>query len=319
MIDISYSRLLITGSNSMLGHAIKRELMIPRDEDRLKRHQTTVYNTSHTHVDLTKYEACRNWFYHAQPDYVIHLATYSGNVQFNQTYPADTFFNTSQMALNVLRACQEYKVKKVVSVLSSCAIADLGDVPLKESDLWAGPPNKSIESHGFAKRVLDAYSRQLNKQYGLNAVCCILNNSFGPYDSTDLKKTKVVGALIKKFIEAKRNHRQTVECWGSGKPLREFVYCEDAAEGILQVLERYDDPNEPINITSDVEISIKDLTELIADVVGYKGEITWDTSKTDGQMRKKLDSTKMKKYLDFQITPMRDALVATVDWYERNY
>jgi GDP-L-fucose synthase len=311
MIDLSNKRVLITGPNSMIGENVQRALA--------KRNNVQVYKTLHNQVDLLDQQATSNWFFHVQPDYVIHLATYSGNVQFNQKYPADTFYRTSQIGLNVLKACQDYHVKKVVSVMSSCAIADLGEKVLEETDLWKGLPNHSIESHGFAKRILDAYSRQLSKQYDIDAVTCILNNSYGPGDSLDLDKCKVVGSLIKKFVDARRSEAQAVSCWGSGRPLREFIYCKDAAEGIVQTLERYNDPTLPLNITSDEEVSIRELTEMIAELTSYKGQITWDTSKTDGQMRKKLSSKRMHEYLSVPITPIKQALKETIEWYEQIY
>jgi GDP-L-fucose synthase len=308
-IDLKGKRVLVTGSDSMLGAATRFALM-----DR----GAIVCSCSHKHVDLLDFDRTYTYFYHSKPDYIIHLATYSGNISFNKKYPADTFYKTAQIGLNVLTAAKELKVQKVVSILSSCAIADQGKDELYESDLWKGQPNSSIESHGFAKRNLDAYSRQLYHQHGLNYVCCILNNSFGPKDHFDLEKTKVVGALIKRFVDAKKANLPNVECWGTGSPLREFIYSYDAGEGIVQVLEKYNDSLEPINITADNEISIKDLTELIVDIVGYKGEVTWDITKGDGQMRKKLNTDKMNQYIKINYTPMRQALEHTIKWYIKN-
>jgi GDP-L-fucose synthase len=309
MIDISNKSVLVTGANSMIGENVCKALA---------KRKVKLFKTIHNQVDLLSKEATYNWFNHASPEYVIHLATYSGNVQFNQKYPADTFYNTTQIGLNVLKACQDYQVKKVVSIISSCAIADLGDKILEESDLWKGLPNYSIESHGFAKRMLDAYSRQLSKQYDIDAVTCILNNSYGPGDSLDLNKCKVVGSLIKRFVDAHRNKLDEVVCWGSGRPLREFIYCKDAGEAIVQTLERYNDPMLPLNITSDEEVSIRELTEMIVELTGYTGKVTWDTTKTDGQLRKKLSSVRMHGYLDFPITPIKEALKETIEWYEQN-
>jgi GDP-L-fucose synthase len=310
MTPIYKKRVLVTGSKSMIGTQVRFHLMYQG---------ASVCSCDHSWIDLLDFNRTKEVFTHSKPDYVIHLATYSGNIQFNQKYPADTFFRTTQMGLNVLRASQELGIKKVVSILSSCAIADCGKEELSESDLWMGKPNASIECHGFAKRNLDAYSRQISRQYGLEYVCCIVNNSYGPKDSFSIEKTKVIGALIKKFVDAQKQNLDEVVCWGTGKPLREFIYCNDAGDGIVQVLEKYDDVNEPINITSGQEISIKDLTIMIADIVGYKGAIKWDVSKGDGQMRKKLNMDKMNKYINIKFTPLRQGLEKTIQWYKENH
>lgn len=309
MNNIYNKRVLVTGSDSMIGSKVRFHLLYQG---------ATVCACPHEWIDLMDFGKTLEYFQHSKPDYVIHLATHSGNIQFNQKYPADTFYRTTQIGLNVLTAAKDVGVKKVVSILSSCAIADCGKEELSESDLWIGKPNASIECHGFAKRNLDAYSRQLSKQYGLNYVCCIVNNSYGPKDNFTLEKTKVIGALIKKFVDAYDQNLNEVVCWGTGTPLREFIYCHDAGDGIVQVLEKYDDINEPINITSGQEISIKDLTIMIADIIGYKGKITWDTSKGDGQMRKKLNMDKMNKYLNIKFTPLRVGLEATIKWYREH-
>lgn len=311
MIDLKRKKVLVTGGGSMIGRAVCDILRL-KDAD--------VIQSFHRDNDLLfDDEVSKIFFDNRGIEYVVHLATYSGNIQFNQKYPADTFYRTAIMGLNVLNIACWFGVRKIVSILSSCAIADTGADVLTEDMLWQGLPNETIECHGLAKRMLHAYSRQISRQYDVNAVCCIVNNSFGPYDSYDLNKTKVIGGLIKRFVDARNTNLPEVTCWGTGAPLREFVYCKDAAEGIVQVLEKYDDSISPINITSGQEISIKDLAETIAELVGYKGQVLWDTSKGDGQMRKKLDDTKMKQHLDIKFTSFKDALKETIEWYEQNW
>lgn len=309
MINLYNKRVLVTGSRSMIGRATRATLHY---------RGAVICSCDHSYLDLMDFERTKHFFEQSKPDYIIHLATYSGNIQFNQKYPADTFYRTTQIGLNVLTAAQQLGVKKVVSILSSCAIADCGKEELEEDDLWKGKPNPSIECHGFAKRNLDAYSRQISRQFGLDYVTCIVNNSYGPNDSFDPVKTKVIGSLIKRFVDAKDQDLKEVECWGTGTPLREFIYCYDAGEGIVQVLEKYDDSRSPINITSGIEVSIKNLTELIAKIVGYTGQIKWDTSKSDGQMRKRLSMTKMREYIEFKPTSLEDGLKATIKWYREN-
>jgi GDP-L-fucose synthase len=307
--EVKGKKVIVAGESQLIGEKVS---------DLLRRRGATVLGLNTKNSNLLCIKTVNREFESFQADYCINLATYSGNVQFNQKYPADTFFRTTTLILNVLYACMSHKVKKVVSVMSSCAIADLPDTVLKETDLLLGSPNTSIESHGLAKRNMDAYSRQLRKQYGLNAVTCILQNTYGEGDSTDLEKTKVVMSLIKKFVDARNNNSMFVELWGSGQPLRELIYAWDAAEGIIQVMERYDE-DMPINIGSDVEVTIKELANIIKDLVGFKGEVVWNTTKSDGQMRKKLDLTKMYQYLNFNITPLVRGLKETILWYEHQY
>lgn len=305
-------KILLTGPYSMIGRSLTPIL------------QDAGFNIllcSHKICDLTNSQDTYNIFESFGPDYVIHLATYSGNIQFNQKYPADTFHNTSMMALNVLRASQKCKVQKVLSIISSCAIGEK-DSELLEWDLHEGPPNPSIESHGYAKRILDIYSRQLAKQYELNAVTAIVNNSFGQYDSFSPEKTKVIGAFIKKYVDAKEQNLPFVENWGTGKALREFIYCKDVAQLLLRVLYKYNDTTLPINIGHPDEISIKELAEKISKLVGYSGETRWLPEKGDGQLRKKLYIRRMEREIlddkQFDYTPFDLALSETIEWYLKN-
>lgn len=267
--------------------------------------------------DLTIEHWTRNTIARYEPSYVIHLAGYNGGIEFNRKYPDIIFERTVKMAINLLQSCKDYKVKKVVSVLASCSYPDSKSTePLKEEDLWNGAPNPSVECHGLAKRVLHAYSLQLRK-VGLPAVCAILNNSFGPHDRFCHERGKVVSALIRRFVEAKLNGLESVSCWGTGAPLREFIYAADAAACLVQVLENYDEPA-PINISSGKEVSIRELTESIVAITGYTGEVVWDTTKADGQMRKALDLTKMNQFVTHEMTDMNTALKKTINWYETN-
>lgn len=314
MIDLKHKKVLVTGSSSMIGIYVC---------DILEEQQAIVERVGRPETNLMSYESTLHRFMKFTPDYVIHLATHSGNIEFNRKKPADVYFNTTQMGLNVLEIAKSFRVKKIVSVLSSCAIADIKcdytrPNGLLESDLWNGLPNKTVECHGLAKRNLHAFSRQIYEQHGIPAVCCIINNSFGPNDSFHLEKTKVVGAFIRRFVEAKQNNLPGVVCWGSGNVRRQFIYCKDAAEAIIQVLERYYDVDEPINIPGNMELDIKFLAFEIARIVGYKGKIVWDTSKPDGQLRKALDDTKMRQYFDFKYTPFEKALATTINWYMQN-
>lgn len=310
------NNLLITGGMSMLGWSLFE------NEDIRNRFGRYLHSPPKDNLNYLNLQDIVNFIINGKINHIIHLATYSGNLQFNQKNPANTFYLTSQMALNVLTAAQICRVKKVLSILSSCAVADKGEEELKEEDLHKGPPNPTIESHGYAKRILDIYSRQLNKQYGLNAVCAIVNNSFGPYDAFSPEKTKVVGAMIKRFVDAKEQNLPFVECWGTGIARREFIYCKDVARLLVLALEKYDDYSMPINIGSPDEVTIKELAETTAELVGYTGEIRWLKEKGDGQLRKKLNLDRMNKILldnkPFEYTNFKVALKETIDWYQQN-
>lgn len=287
--------------------------MIGRQVVELAKDKYNVLASTHKAWDLTdKYETIA--MFQLKPDYVIHLAGYNGGIEFNRQYPDVIFENTARMAINVLSCCRDFKVKKTLSVLASCSYPNnSSDIPMCEDALWGGLPNQSVECHGLAKRILDAYSRQLCK-IGTPCYCAILNNSFGPFDRFDPLRGKVVSALIKRFVDAKNDNLPEVVCWGTGAPLREFIYCRDAAACLLQVLDKYND-TEPINISSGNEVSIRELTNLIVEIVEYHGKVVWDTDKPDGQMRKSLDLTKMNKYVEHTFTDIKEALKETVEWY----
>lgn len=304
-----FVRLMITGGESMVGSAIARYAKtkgiyadcVPHKECNLM-HLQEIYERMHRF----------------QPTYVIHAAGFNGGIDFNKTYPADIFYRTAQMGLNVLHACQMFRVKKVLSIISSCAYPDTKSELLSEENFWNGSCNPTVECHGFSKRLLDAFSRQITKQYYTRAISVVLNNCYGPGDNFSPAKGKVIGSLITKFHNAACNKTSVVECWGTGSPLREFVYSEDAGMLVFEALEKYDDTNLPLNLSTGQEISIKELAEKIATLVQFQGEIQWNTSKPDGQLRKRLDNTKMLKVLgNFPFTSIDDGLKKTIDWYDK--
>lgn len=280
----------------------------------LSKNQTIPIN--HEDGDLTKQNVFLEFIKQHKPERFINLAAFSGNLNFNQTYPDKTFEHNVRIGLNVFGEWFTWgKAKKAINVIPSCAYPDFS--VLQESSLWEGKCNYTIESHGLARRCIEGYTRQLNKA-GARIVTCVVNNSFGPGDSFNPEKTKVIGGLINKFVEAKETDKNHVVCWGTGAPLREFIYCEDVAACLLQVLDNYEDLQEPLNIGSGQEISIKELSEMIARIVGFTGDIYWDTSKPDGQMRKKLLCKKMQKYITYNFTPIEVGLRKTIEWYYAN-
>ena len=198
--------------------------------------------------------------------------------------------------------------------MTSCAYPDTGMEVLKEDTFWEGLPNKTIRAHGIAKRTLQTASEAYNDQYDLNAATVCVTNLYGPKDTFNLVRTKVVGALIRKFVEALEND-ETVECWGTGAPMREFMYVDDAAEAIIQSLQKYDDPTQPLNIGTGKDISIKDLVDYIVEATGFKGGVNWNTDKPDGQMKKLLDTTRMSQYVDMNPIDVKEGIKKTVEWY----
>lgn len=310
MINLKDSVVWVTGPRSMIGRAVIK---------RLNARGASVISATHDQCDLMDINNIRRSFMATKIDYCILLATYSGNVEFNRRYAADTYYRTAQINLNSLKFCQEQKIKKVVSVLSSCAYADNGEEYLYEDQFWKGLPNFSIEAHGLSKRILAEYGRQIARQYKTTLpVYVVVNNSYGPHDSYDEKRSKVVGSLINRFSRAKIDGVPVVECWGTGKARRSFVFCEDVGEGIVRSLESHDDEASPLNIGRDEDISIKNLAELISKLVGYTGQITWRGG-SDGQLIKTLDIEKMKTCLNWNPpTSLEEGLCKTIDWYNKN-
>ena len=297
--------VLITGGYSMLGRSTAKCF---------REHGLSTKQLSHDECDLCNFDATQFMFTKYDPTYCIHCAGYNGNIQFNAKYPADIFNRTARMALNVLECCHKYNVVKTVSLISSCAYPDT-DI-LREDNFWGGKPNDSVDAHGLSKRIILEYGKQLYKQHGLISVGMICNTVYGPYDSYNIEKTKVAGAVIKKIVDAHKVKAKSVIFWGDGTPRREFIYCDDVARCCYQVLLNYNDTTLPINVGTGTDTSIKELVADVVDIVGYQGDIVWDTSKPNGQMRKQLDVTKMKSLFGVEFTPLQEGLTRTIEWYK---
>ena len=309
MIDIKDKIVLVTGGEGFLGTAIVNNLLAKEAKPTILRHGD---------VNLHDLQTVIHYMNSVKPDYCIHAAGYNGGIEFNRMYPADILFSNTVMGLNLHHACEWAGVKKLISIMTSCAYPDTGMEILKEEDFWNGLPNETIRAHGIAKRVLQAASEAYSKQYEFNSVSVCVTNLYGPNDTFNLIRTKVVGALIKKFVEAKMNEDDQVECWGTGAPMREFMYVDDAAEAIVQALQKYEDNTTPLNIGTGSDISIKELVEYIKEAVGYEGEVFWNTDKPDGQMKKLLSVEKMKEYIDINPVSVKEGIAETVKWYSSN-
>jgi len=310
MIDIKGKKVIVTGANSMIGRSVIKEL---------QKREAIIDPVYHEECDLLNYEECLSRFKKSNPDFCIHAAGYNGNISFNRKYPADIFFNTTIMGLNTLNACTKVGVKKIVTLLASCAYRGTSQ-ELKECDFFLGMPDPTVEGHGLSKKTLFYYSKQLYKQHGIRAVCTIFNTAFGPWDSYDLNKTKVAGGLIKKFVDAVEKNEEEVVCWGTGKPRRELIYCDDAGKAVVEVLQKYEDTNLPINLGFGEDISIKDLATKIANIVHFTGKIVWDTNRPDGQFRKLLNSDRSREYKIKIKNPknLDEGLVETIKWYREH-
>ncbi len=299
-------RVALTGPNSMIGIALREQLC---------NLGATVCLIPHNQFDLLKYEdalSALDW----NIDYCFHLGGWNGNLKFNEKYPADIYYRTAQMGLNVLKACQEMGIKKVCSLISSCAYSP--DYPLSENYFFKGSPHESVEAHGFAKKTLIEFGRQLHKQYKIDCINICVNHVYGPNDSFNPEKTKVMGSLIKKFSDAKKNNATYVELWGTGQVHREFIYVDDVAKYICLAFEKYNDSRTPLNIAAKEEISIADLAQLIKETVGYDGEIRWN-GWPDGQKSKLLENDKMKRILgELRFTEINEGVRKTVEWYNEN-
>jgi len=252
-------------------------------------------------------------------DIVIHLAAKVGGIGFNKKYPAILFYDNAIMGIQLMEAARQEGVQKFVAVGTVCAYPKFTPVPFKEEDLWNGYPEETNAPYGIAKRFLLVQAQAYREQYGFNAIYLLPVNLYGPRDNFDPERSHVIPALIKKMVDAKLEGRNEVVVWGTGKASREFLYVEDASEGVLLATEKYDKPD-PVNLGAGREITIKDLVDLIAQLVGFDGKIVWDTSKPDGQPRRCLDTSKAKKELGFEArTDFKEGLKRTIEWYTRTY
>lgn len=307
MIDLKNKKFLVTGGNGFLGSYVVQKLTargVPREN----------ISTPHSaEFDLREMDNCRRVV--EGKDVVIHLAAKVGGIGYNREHPGELFFNNIMIGTQTMEAARLAGVKKFVAVGTICAYPKFTPVPFKEENLWNGYPEETNAPYGLAKKMLLVQAQAYRQEYGLNAVYLLPVNLYGSGDNFDPESSHVIPALIKKVADAKKENRDFIEVWGTGKATREFLYVEDAAEGIVLATEKYDKP-EPVNIGSGMEISIKDLVQIICRVMDFKGEIRWDTSKPDGQPRRMLDVSRAKREFDFSAeTGFEEGLRKTIAWY----
>lgn len=309
-MNLRGKRILVTGGSGFLGRVIVKKL---------EQRDANVFVPRSKHYNLVDYKACRRLFHYVMPQIVIHSAAFYGGIWLNELYPARIYFKNLMMGANIIEMCRMWDVEKFVGIGTACSYPGKIEGDLKEDQLWDGACHNSVECYGMTKKMLAVQCKAYNKQYGLNGIHLIMTNLYGEHDTFNPDRSHVVAALIRKFVEAKMNGADKVDVWGSGKPIREFLYIEDAAEAIVRATKTYDSL-EPMNIGLGIGTSIKELVELIAKITEFKGEIIWDASKPDGTMRKVLDISKMVETLDWQPkTSLEEGLKKTIDWFQINY
>lgn len=303
-------KILVTGGAGFLGSFVV---------DKLKaRGATDVFVPRSKDYDLTQIENVKRLMADSNPDIVIHLAALAGGIGANRDRPAEFFYNNLMMGVPLMHAAYEHGVDKFVATGTICSYPKFAPVPFKEEDLWTGYPEETNAPYGLAKAMLMVQAQAYREQYGFNAIYLLPVNLYGPRDNFNLQTSHVIPALVRKFLNAKENGHTLVELWGDGSPTREFLYAEDAAEGILLAAEEYNG-SEPVNLGSGMEISIKDLAETIARLVGFEGGFDWDTSKPNGQPRRQLDVTRAKDYFGFEAQmSFEDGLRETIEWFKEN-
>jgi len=269
--------------------------------------------------DFRRLEDCDYFINKAKPDLIINCAAVQGGIGYHAGKQADLFWDNLFIGANLLRSASKNSVSKFVNIIPGCAYPGyLEKDELNEDDFWSGDVHDSIFSYGFSKKASIVYGKALYKQYGFNSIHLVLANLYGPRDHYQPDQSKALAAMIKKFSDAKKNKQPAVEIWGTGKPVRDWLYVKDAAEGILKSAEVYDSI-EPLNITSGVGISIADLAKTIKKTVGYTGKIVFNTSKPDGAMKKTFGTKKMKATLNWMPrTSIDQGLKEAIAWYESN-
>jgi GDP-L-fucose synthase len=299
-------RVVVTGGAGFLGSFVV---------ERLRANGAEVFVPRRRNYDLVQLQAVRDLLADARPDVIFHLAARVGGIGANQAHPAAFFYDNLMMGAQLMHEAWRGGVAKFVALGTVCAYPKFAPIPFHEDDLWNGYPEETNAPYGLAKKMLLVQSQAYRQEYGYNSIFLLPVNLYGPGDNFDPATSHVIPALIRKCLEARARGDDQIVVWGDGSPTREFLYVEDAAEGIVLAAERYDG-GDPVNLGSAFEISIKDLVGTIARLTGYEGRLVWDTSKPNGQPRRKLDVSRAKAVFGFSSrTTFEDGLRRTIEWY----
>ena len=303
-------RIIVTGGAGFLGGYVTeglrkrvcKNILVPKIED----------------YDLVDINDILRMYEDMKPDIVIHLAAVVGGIGANLEHPAEFFYKNLMMGVQLIEQGRLRNIEKFVAIGTICAYPKFAPVPFKEEDIWDGYPEETNAPYGLAKKMLLVQSQSYRAEYGFNSIFLLPVNLYGPGDNFNPASSHVIPALIKKCVDAVESGADHIDCWGTGNVSREFIYAADAAEGILLATEYYDSP-EPVNIGASFEITIRQLSEKIAELTGFSGELRWDSSRPDGQPRRCLDVSRAKKHFGFEAkTPFDEGLKATIDWYRAN-
>lgn len=300
-------RVTVTGGAGFVGRLVVETLR--------ERGATEIFIPRKADYDLRDLSAVRAMLSDTRPNLIIHLAATVGGIGQNRAYPADFFYDNIMMGVQLMHESWRAGVEKFVNIGTVCAYPKFTPVPFQEENLWDGYPEETNAPYGLAKKMMLVQGQAYQEQYGFNSIYLLPTNLYGPHDNFDLQSSHVIPALIRKMVEAKLRGEKQITAWGTGSATREFLYVRDAALGIALAAERYND-TAPINLGSGMEISIRDLLETIQALVGYEGEVIWDSSKPDGQPRRSLETSKAEQLFGFRAsTSFETGLRETIDWY----
>ncbi len=310
MTTIADKKIVVTGGAGFLGSFLCKQLEAAGAGD--------LFIPRSAQYDLTEQDAVRQLYADAKPDMVIHLAAEVGGIGANRSNPGRYFYANMAMGLHLIEEARKLRLEKFVQVGTVCAYPKFAPVPFREDDLWNGYPEETNAPYGVAKKSLLVMLQAYRQQYDLNGIYLLPVNLYGPRDNFDLETSHVIPALIRKFIAARDEKSPEVVAWGTGSASREFLYVEDAARAIVAATELFNG-DQPVNLGTSHEITIRELVELIAKLTGYEGKVVWDTTKPDGQPRRKLDTTRAAQLFDFEAAiGLEEGLAKTISWWETN-